>query len=245
MEHCYTIYRIYNDAMRRLAAFSLFILINISFYSQHQFGFHSGISLNFETVNSIILNAHANQPSYIGLGLKYKPGLGFRLGIEYNKKINKKLDANFDINYILKNIRVFFQYSVDPENKRYAFDINYHYAQFPVYITYKRESKHIQYQIGFVNNILIYYNNQEKLYQTLMYQNIKYIHSYNIGFLFGINYPVFNRYDIFLRGETDLSPFLLTSDYGGDNLYPFKFHNITIGMNYWIQRNRSVKKTIL
>jgi hypothetical protein len=49
-----------------------------------------------------------------------------------------------------------------------------------------------------------------------------------------VGFVVFNDYEFFVNGETDITPFLTTSDGGGDRHYPFKFHNVTVGIRYWL-----------
>lgn len=212
-----------------------FFFINI--YSQYKIGFQTGAALNFQTVNSLIRSSLAHQVEYIGTGQNYNMGLCFNSGLIVEKKIFGSIEANFLFEYMLKKVRVNFQSRANKNDRYYLFDLNYNYFRLPVTLKMKK-SDFFYYDFGIVNNFLLKYE-KEKLYKTLMSQNIKEVHKYSAGLTAGFGFIVFKKIELFFHGETDITPFLTTSDYGGDYYYPFKFHNITMGGRYWFYEKQN------
>ncbi len=213
----------------------LFFSCDLIFSQDFKLGIQSGASLNFQTVNSKIRNSITKQIEYRGLGQDYDMGLCYNLGLTLETDITKRISADLSLEYMLKRVRVNYKPEGHPEKNRYLFDLDYSYLKIPVVFKVEK-TEHFFYDLGLVNNFLISYQ-KDKLFQTLMEQNIKEINSYSLGFIAGMGFSAYNNFDVFIHGETDLTPFLTTSDYGGDRYYPFRFHNITIGLRYWLYNN--------
>jgi hypothetical protein len=200
----------------------LFILaVSVKTNAQFRIGFHAGSSVNFLTVNSLWQILGWEQ--YLGFGYKYKPGLSFCTGISSDYKVSRRISIEAEAQYMLKRNRLFI-------GNTFKYNLNFHNIRLPLYL--KLSKQKMYWQMGLCNNFLLLYN-KDDLYRTLDVRGIYKENRYVLSFIMGFGLPVGKRFDLYLNTENDISPFLLTRTYGRDILFPFKFHNITLGVKFW------------
>jgi hypothetical protein len=230
------LYQHRNEAMRKRIIYLavLFILVvSEKTNAQLRIGFHAGASVNFLTVNSLWQKFGWEQ--YLGFGYKYKPGLSFCTGISSDYKMSPRISMEAEAQYMLKRNRVFI-------GSTFKYNLNFHNLRLPLYL--KLSKQKMYWQLGLCNNFLFLYN-KDDLYRTLDVKGIYKENSFILSFIMGFGVPVGKRFDLYLNTENDISPFLLTRTYERDILFPFKFHNITLGVKFWpFQSSQKEKKTL-